>query len=103
MKTNEGLGNLHVSEEQIMGTIGALIEACERHNDRQYLDHMFMSLGILYGYDPQEFFDRLAISTLKVADETGHKNDPLVAMLRDEMAGNGSVLAGEPVNLLDLL
>lgn len=103
MKTNEGLGNLHVSEEQIMETISAVMLACERHDDRQYIDQMFMSLGILYGYEPEEFFKRLANSTLKLADSMGEQNNPLVAMLRDEMTGNGSVQAGEPVNLLDLL
>ena len=104
MKTNEGLGNLNVSEEQVMEVITAVMEACERHNDRQYIDQMVMSLGILYNYDPQEFFERLANSTLKMADRMGEGNHPLVGMLRDEMAGNTQYVESDrPRNLLDLL
>ena len=99
MKTKEGLGKLQVSEEQVMVVISAIMVACERHNDKKYLDQMFMSLGILYGYEPKEFFDRLANSTLKMADEMGEHDNALVVALRDD----SDVQKGKPVNLASLL
>jgi hypothetical protein len=98
----EQLGKLEVEEEKLITILAAISGACE---GGEIPMPVYMTLGLLYGYTPDEFFIRLANTTVKMAEKIGHGDEPIVDSLRIELKNidDNTAKANDPGNLNDLL
>lgn len=85
MNPNDTLGKLEVEEEQIIEALAAIVQGAKTIDDLEMVNATFMTLGILYRYDPEEFFIRLGNTVVKDATSRGKGNDVFIGLLKKEI------------------
>jgi hypothetical protein len=97
----ETLGKLEVEEERMITILATIAHA---YTGRDIPMEVYMTLGLVYGYSPEEFFIRLANSTVKMAEKIGHGDEPIVGDLRDHLKKiDNKVTDDAPGNLDELI
>lgn len=86
MKSNDRLGDLHRTEEDIMDILHGLQE----NLGMDAMPTVIMTIGILYGYSPEDFMKRLGYSVMNaVENNPAVKNDEeaqlVMKLLRKEL------------------
>ena len=79
MKSNDRLGDLHRTEEEIMDILQGLLE----NLGMDAIHTVIMTIGILYNYPPEEFMKRLGYSVINAVENNNPdvKNDEEVQLV----------------------
>ena len=86
MKSNERLGDLHRTEDEVLDVLKGMKDAM----GDEAMPIVIMTVGILYDFPPNEFMVRLGNSVVKsVEDNPDVKNDPeaklVLSLLKKEL------------------
>ncbi len=86
MKSNDRLGDLHRTEEEVL----AILKGLQSALGDEMMPMVIMTIGMLYDFPPQEFMERLGHSVIhSVKSNPDIKDDPeanlVMSMLEQEL------------------